>query len=352
MDLEFITKFQNQLLDWYDKNARILPWRDNPSPYRVWISEIMLQQTRVDTVKPYFENFIHTVPTIEALAAIPEDRLLKLWEGLGYYSRARNLKKAAGVLVEEFHSRLPSDIEELKTLPGIGPYTAGAIASIAFGKKAHAIDGNVLRVMSRIFANKEDVANSKVKKEIGERVFKLLPDGRVGDFNQALMELGATVCMPSGPPKCMECPVHGMCEGFLQGIAVELPVKAKKKERKVEQRTVFVLEFNECIAIRQRPSEGLLSSLWEFPNVEGHLALEECEEQLRAWGMEVNRIEALKSSKHIFSHLEWHMIGYYVSVPSLQEDSPFQWATVDRIREEYSIPTAFKAYTNLLTQGW
>ena len=344
MDLEFITHFKNKLLGWYDNSARVLPWRNNPAPYRVWISEIMLQQTRVDTVKPYFESFMSAIPTIQALADISEERLLKLWEGLGYYSRAKNLKRAAQVIVEQFNGELPSDIVSLMTLPGIGPYSAGAIASIAFGIRTSAIDGNVLRVMSRIFVNKGDITNPKVKKEIEDLVNMLLPFERVGDFNQALMELGATVCLPSGPPKCIECPVHSICEGYRQGIAAELPVKAKKKERKIEQKTIFVIDFNGNIAIRQRPEEGLLSSLWEFPNVEGHLSCEESERQMKEWGITADRIMPMKASKHIFTHLEWHMVGYYISAQSIQAEDLFIWATREKIKEQYSIPTAFKAY--------
>lgn len=351
MDLQSIIQFRKRLLEWYDSNARILPWRDNPTPYRVWISEIMLQQTRVETVKPYFEKFMSEVPTIQDLANISEDKLLKLWQGLGYYSRAMNLKKAANVIIQEFHGQFPSDIESLKSLPGIGPYTSGAIASIAFGVRAHAIDGNVLRVMSRISANKGDIANPAVKKEIEELVNDVLPTERVGDFNQALMELGATICLPSGTPKCAECPVYFSCIGSHQGIAAELPIKAKKKERKIEDRTIYVVEYRGSIAIRQRGKVGLLSSLWEFPNTEGHLSMEESEEKLKEWGITPSEISPLKDSKHIFTHLEWHMIGYLISVQSIQEDFEFLWATRAQIREQYSIPTAFKAYLNFLEEG-
>jgi A/G-specific adenine glycosylase len=348
MNLESMKQFNSKLLEWYDCNARILPWRDNPSPYRVWISEIMLQQTRVDTVKPYFERFMKAVPTIQELVDISEDRLLKLWEGLGYYSRARNLKKAAAAIMQEFEGQIPSDIQSLKSLPGIGPYTSGAIASIAFGVKAPAIDGNVLRVMARITANKGDIASPRIKKEIEDLVNQILPVERTGDFNQALMELGATVCLPNGSPKCAECPVQAICKGHLQDIAVELPVKAKKKDRRIEQKTIFVIAYKGNIAIRQRAKEGLLSSLWEFPNVEGHLTYEESEARLKEWGITSCEIMPMETSKHIFTHLEWHMIGYFILVQSIQEYDNFIWAAGEEIKKQYSIPTAFKAYSRFI----
>ena len=348
MDLQSIIQFRKSLLEWYDSSARILPWRDNPTPYRVWISEIMLQQTRVETVKPYFERFMGEVPTIQDLANISEDKLLKLWQGLGYYSRAKNLKKAANIIVQKFNGQFPADIESLKSLPGIGPYTSGAIASIAFGIKAHAIDGNVLRVMSRISANQGDITNLIIKKEIESIVNDVLPTERIGDFNQALMELGATICLPNGAPKCTECPVRFSCTGYHQGIAAELPVKSKKKERRIENRTIYLIEYKGNIAIRQRNNVGLLSSLWEFPNTEGHLSSAESEEKLKGWGITACQISPLKASKHIFTHLEWHMIGYYVSAQGIQDDFKYLWVTREQIQDQYSIPTAFKAYLNFL----
>lgn len=340
--------FQHSLLKWYDKNARILPWRNHPSPYRVWISEVMLQQTRVNAVKPYFERFMQEAPNIEALAILPEDRLLKLWEGLGYYNRARNLQKAARILFEEFDGQLPSDIKSLQSLPGIGPYTAGAISSIAFGQRVSAVDGNVLRVITRITANHGNISNSKTKKEIEETVHKILPEKRVGDFNQALMELGATICLPNGNLKCLECPLEDICLGYQQGIAESLPVKTKKRKRKVEQRTVFILKHPEGIALRKRPNKGLLSNMWEFPNVEGHLSYKECEKEIQQWGMNPKEIISLHSSKHIFSHIEWHMIGYFILVNYRPKDFEITWVTENDIKEQYSIPSAFKEYMKFL----
>lgn len=348
MELEIITQFQDKLLAWYDHNARILPWRDNPSPYRVWISEIMLQQTRVHTVKPYFENFMKEVPTIEALANISEDRLLKIWEGLGYYSRAKNLKKAALMVLQQFEGSIPSTIEELKSLPGIGPYTSGAIASIAFGIRAPAIDGNVLRVMARITANQGDIANNRIKKQIEDEVNKILPRVRVGDFNQGLMELGATICLPNGLPKCKQCPVHFICQGYQKDVVESIPLKSKKKPRRVEQKTIFVIDYNHHIALRQRPNEGLLSNLWEFPQVDGNLSEEECHEEMKHRNMSIEKIIPLTKAKHIFTHLEWHMVGYYVLLKSLPQNTEFTWATKKEIKKQYSIPSAFKVYVKYL----
>lgn len=350
MDIQDIKQFQSKLLEWYDDHARILPWRDNPTPYRVWISEIMLQQTRVDTVKPYFERFMSAVPTLRELAYLPEEQLLKLWEGLGYYSRAKNLKKAAMEIMQRFQGDIPSDMESLKSLPGIGPYSSGAIASIAFGVRAPAVDGNVFRVVARLTANKGDIAIPAVKKEIEALVWKVLPQERIGDFNQALMELGATVCLPKGEPKCLECPVCSLCEACRQGIASELPLKAKKKQRKIHYKTVFVMDYRGKMAIRQRPEEGLLSSLWEFPNAEGCLTREEAEKKLDEWGVDICDIIPIKGTKHIFTHLEWHMTGYYVAVRGVPHNTQFLWVEKDEIVRQYSIPTAFKAYTEFVNK--
>lgn len=344
MTPEKIIEFQQKLLQWYTENARILPWREEPSPYRVWISEIMLQQTRVETVKPYFERFIKEIPTIEDLAKLPEDRLLKLWEGLGYYSRAKNLKKAAQMIVEKFHGQLPSDSKSLQSLPGIGPYTSGAISSIAFGQRTPAIDGNVIRVMARILAEERNVDDPKVKKNIENALERLLPEHSVGDFNQALMELGATLCIPKGMPKCLQCPVNSFCKGYYQDMAQYLPRKSPKKKRKIEQKTIEVMQWEDKFALRKRPEEGLLSNLWEFPQREGHLSLEQCKKEMKKHNIEVRRIISLPPSKHIFSHIEWHMIGYHILLEECPKNIELTWVTPEEIREKYSLPSAFKAY--------
>ena len=354
--------FQRRLLSWYDAHARVLPWRDEPTPYRVWISEIMLQQTRVDTVKPYFERFLKDLPTVNALAEVTDEKLMKLWEGLGYYSRARNLKKAAQLIELEYGGQLPGKIEALLKLPGIGPYTAGAVGSIAFGIRGTAVDGNVNRVITRLTGNRQDISNPKIKKEIERFTFELLPMERVGDFNQALMELGATVCLPNGQPKCEKCPVNELCEGYTLGIAAEIPLKVKKKAKKIEEKTIFIIEHNGKIAIRQRPMEGLLSGLWEFPNLDGLYSEEECADIMANWGIQYSRLIPLEKAKHIFSHIEWHMIGYYILAEWIQdkvqedelnfagslEQGKLIFAKKDEIKKIYSIPTAFKAYQNIL----
>lgn len=359
---------QKRLLNWYDANARCLPWRDDPTPYRVWISEIMLQQTRVDTVKPYFERFIDKLPSVQALAGVEEQQLLKLWEGLGYYHRAKNLKRTAMEIVEKHSGRFPSTSEELKKLPGIGPYSAGAIASIAFGVRTPAVDGNVLRVVARITANHGDLTQKDVKRNIEEGIHNILPTERIGDFNQAFMELGATVCLPNGAPKCEGCPVNTLCAAYAQGIVDQLPMKSKKQPRKIETRTVFVITCSGKAAIRKRPEEGLLPGLWELPNVEGNLSTEQCKEVLQSLGICAVILEPLQKVKHIFTHIEWHMTGYLVDAEGCQAgsapawatppsntqvlatppSSTLVWATQLELTQHYALPNAFKAYISML----
>ena len=282
MDLKSITE---PLLGWYDKNARKLPWRDNPTPYRVWVSEIMLQQTRVETVKPYFERFVREVPDVTALAAVPEDRLLKLWEGLGYYSRARNLQKAAKMVLEEYGGTLPAEPKELRKLPGVGEYTAGAISSIAYGRPEPAVDGNVLRVLARLKADGRDVRNPAVKRGEAEELRKIYPQERCGAFTQALMELGATVCLPNGAPLCGSCPLAGLCEGLRTGRAASLPVLLPKPPRRIEERTVFLLLCGGKAALQKRPETGLLAGMWEFPCAPEKLSAQKARETLATWGI-------------------------------------------------------------------
>lgn len=335
-------KFQSNLVYWYQKEARLLPWRSDPTPYKVWISEIMLQQTRVDTVIPYFLRFITEAPSVQVLAGMEEDKLLKLWQGLGYYNRALNLKKAARAIVKEFDGEIPSDMKALMSLPGIGVYTAGAIASIAYGKAVPAVDGNVLRIIARLTARREDIGLPATKKLFEPIVTALIPAEKPGDFNQALMDLGATICLPNGEPKCNECPVSICCEAYHEGLTSEIPVLSKKKARKIERKTVFVIFHDEKIAIRKRAEKGLLPNLWEFPNVEGHLTREQCKQALDSLGIEAYETTKLPASKHIFTHLEWHMKGYLIHVTELRDASDLVWATKEEIDHRYSIPTAFK----------
>lgn len=336
-------QFQNKLLNWYDQEARVLPWRSEATPYRVWISEMMLQQTRVDTVIPYFLRFLEQLPTIQDLAEVEEDQLLKLWQGLGYYNRARNLKKAAQMIMEQFEGTLPSEINDLISLPGIGVYSAGAIASIAFGKSVPAVDGNVLRVISRLLASKEDMNQPKIKKELTEIVTRLVSKERPGDFNQGMMDLGATICLPNGDPKCEECPIQQYCNAYMLGLTHEIPIKSVKKPRNIEKKTIFVILAEDKFALRKREDKGLLANLWEFPNIEGYLTLKQAKQWLEESGITCEGIQSIKMAKHLFTHREWHMKGYFVQGDFFKEND-FVWATEEEIRCQYAIPTAFKEF--------
>ncbi|MGB8450967.1 MAG: A/G-specific adenine glycosylase [Anaerocolumna sp.] len=343
------------LLEWYDNNARILPWRDNPKPYYVWISEIMLQQTRVEAVKFYFERFINALPDIKSLAYAEEESLLKLWEGLGYYNRIRNLQKAAIKIMEEYKGVMPSDYDSLLELPGIGSYTAGAIASIAFHVPEPAVDGNVLRVMKRVAGSFDDITKASVKKELEQDIRKIIPKERPGDFNQAVMELGAMVCIPNGKPLCMKCPIMHLCNAFHDKTEMKIPVKPSKKPRKIEEKTVLLIEKDEEYLIRKRKSSGLLAGLWELPTLEGKLSPLEVEVIFHNQGIENFKIQKLGDVKHIFTHIEWHMTGYQVK---LKEDSKVSentvysadgaaqplWAGKKQIEENYTLPAAFEKY--------
>lgn len=334
--LEKITK---PLLQWYEDNKRDLPWRHNPTPYRVWISEIMLQQTRVDPVIPYYQRFMEQLPTVEALAQAPQDRLMKLWEGLGYYSRAKNLQKAAVIIREQ--GCFPSDFEGWLALPGIGEYTAGAICSIALGMPTPAVDGNVLRVLSRVLGSRLDIAQTATKKLFTESLRKIYPKNHTSSFTQGLMELGALICLPNGQPKCNICPLKELCIANLEEITEEIPIKSPKKGRKIENKTVLILRYENEIALQKRPSKGLLADLWEFPNMEGHLPSDQLKEAFNAVS-----VTPLPSSSHIFTHIEWHMIGY--EVQTCRKADGYTWLSVDEILEQKAVPNAFQAYINHL----
>lgn len=338
------------LLSWYDGHARVLPWREDNSPYRVWVSEIMLQQTRVEAVKPFFERFLHALPDVRALAECPEDELLKLWEGLGYYNRVRNMQKAARVIMEEYGGEFPADYEKLLALPGIGHYTAGAIGSIAFGIPMPAVDGNVLRVISRVQASYEDILKQSVKNAMEQEVRKIIPADRAGDFNQALIEIGAIVCVPNGKAKCEECPLAFCCQARRKGIVDELPKKKAKKERRIEERTVLVLREGDRVAIRKRPPKGLLASLYELPNLEGYLNEDQVLNQVKEWGLSPIRILPLAGAKHIFSHVEWQMTGYAVSLEETEkmDQNGLFFIDAKETEEKYPIPAAFAAYARYM----
>jgi A/G-specific adenine glycosylase len=336
-----LSRLPPPLLAWYRENARDLPWRKTTDPYRIWVSEIMLQQTRVAAVLGYYARFLAAFPTAEALASAPEDQLMKLWEGLGYYSRARNLQKAARLVADR--GGFPDTCAGLLELPGIGDYTAAAIASAAFARREAAVDGNVLRVVTRLTDDHSDIAAPQTKKSIRLQVQDIFPkkaeDIRI--FNQALMELGATVCVPNGPPKCLFCPVRDLCLGRERGTAESLPVKAPKKSRRVEDKTVFLLLREGRAALRKRPASGLLARLWEFPNVESALDEPAAAVAVRAWGLEPLAWKRRLTAKHIFSHVEWRMTGYALEVSG---EGPEDFTWVDTL-ERHAVPSAFSRFT-------
>ncbi len=354
LSIEKLREIPKPLLKWYDTDRRILPWRENPEPYRVWVSEIMLQQTRVEAVKPYFERFMGRLPDIEALAAAQEETLLKLWEGLGYYNRVKNLQRAAVIIRDNYGGRMPEEYEELLKLPGIGSYTAGAIASIAYGKPVPAVDGNVLRVLARIRKDGRLVSDARVKAAVERELWEAMPQERPGDFNQAMMEIGACVCIPNGAPLCGECPLGRLCMAHLDKTERMYPVKAKKRQRTVENKTILILRDENRIAIRKRPDKGLLGGMYEFPSMEGHRTAKEVAAYLAENGIRALRIRPLREAKHIFTHREWNMRGYLVRVDELEHGSPGKaaadWIYIEpeETRERYPIPSAFRVYTELL----
>lgn len=330
-----LDKLPLPLLEWFRDNARSLPWRDDPTPYHVWLSEIMLQQTRVAAVLGYYRRFLEEAPDIAALAALPEDRLLKLWQGLGYYNRARNLQRAARVIVEEHGGVFPADYAAVRALPGVGDYTAGAVCSIAFGQAAPAVDGNVLRVYTRICGDGGDITAPQMKQKVTQAVGEIIPLNAAGTFNQALMELGATVCLPNGAPLCQRCPAKGFCAALAQGRVGELPVKAPKKARRVEKRAVWLIFWENRVALRRRPDKGLLAGLWEFPN---ELFGGQGPEQ---WGIEAELQEWGAQAKHIFTHIEWHMSILPAEAKGPPLPPGWVWAGGEELEKKYAVPNAF-----------
>ena len=340
-------EFGDALLTWYADNRRSLPWREDPTPYHVWLSEIMLQQTRVEAVIGYYERFLAALPSVEDLAAAPEDVCLKLWEGLGYYSRVRNLHKAAVMVVSEYGGKLPRSVKDLRRLPGIGGYTAAAIASIAYGEPEPAIDGNLLRIFSRYTGYAKNIKLPAAAGEADLFYRGRMPEGKAGDFNQALMDLGAAVCMPTAQPRCGACPLRDRCDvhSARPGEELSLPVMPAKKERRVDELTVFVVRDGDRTVVRKRPAHGLLAGLYELPNAQGRLTAEEADAWLRGQGLEALRITPLPEARHIFTHREWRMQGYLVRIASLEgAPKPYILADADQIRGQYAVPSAFSAY--------
>ncbi len=342
------------LIQWYKENKKPLPWRQAKSPYRVWISEIMLQQTRTSAVIPYFLRFIEKYPTVHDLANASDDELFKLWEGLGYYSRARNLKKCAKVLVEEYNGCFPQDKKTLLSLPGIGPYTAGAILSIAFGKPTPAIDGNVFRVMMRLLASDRDIADEKTRRDLDALLSSVYPEGEFSSlYTEAIMELGENVCIPNGEPRCDLCPLAHLCRAHEGHIETFFPLKTPKKPRRIEPRTLLIFAYANTYYIRQRPPKGLLASLYEFVGVDGHLTKEETCDYIRSCNINDFDITRLSDGKHIFTHIEWLMRGYLIRLnaplpESVLKEHSLVSATLYDMQEKYSIPTAFKMFLSQL----
>lgn len=345
------------LVAWYHQNARPLPWREVPEPYHVWLSEVMLQQTRIEAVKPYYARFLAAAPTIAVLAALPDDRLMKLWEGLGYYSRARNLKRAALAVCEHYGGALPADYAALRALPGIGEYTAGAIASIAFGLPYPAVDGNVLRVVARLLGDESDVLSPKTKQRVTAaltQVYQTVPD--VAALTQGLMELGEVLCLPNGRPCCEACPLSALCRVQKTGAWDAIPYRAPKKGRRQVYKLVLLLHDGEGrYAIRRRPPDGLLGGLWELPQLD--LPQEVTEEEVLDRlardlclqnGLLPTESASAPSAKHIFTHLEWHMRGRYLNVIKKDENCPFLFVSTQELAADYALPSAFRAYTTFL----
>ena len=346
---ENLTALRAPLLDWYAVHRRILPWREEVSPYRTWDSEIMLQQTRVSAVIPYFERFMAELPDVRALAEVPEERLFKLWEGLGYYSRARNLRRAAQVVADEYGGALPQTFDELRKLPGIGDYTASAIASIHFGACEPAVDGNLLRVAARVALCARDVTDAKGKRYFREQLASSIDRERTGSWNQAMMDLGATVCLPNGAPLCTRCPGRNLCAAYREGLTEALPVRAEKKKRRAEEHTVFLLRRGDELAVRRRSDTGLLAGLIEFPNVPGSLDEAGARVALARWGLRAESLAPCGTAKHVFTHVEWQMKGYAATVAG---DCPdFRWVDAAAF-ETLAIPSAFRFYTLLARKGW
>lgn len=375
------------LLHWFDYNARILRWRTEPKAYYIWISEVMLQQTRVEAVKGYFDRFVEELPDIKALAECEEEKLLKLWEGLGYYNRVRNLQKAAKVIMRDYQGELPNSYEELLKLPGIGSYTAGAIASNVYKIPVPSVDGNVLRVAKRIAGSFDDITKASVKKQLEKDLLEIMPKDRPGDFNQSLMELGAVICLPNGKPLCDQCPVMHLCTAYKEGTEMKIPVKPPKKARKIEDKTILLFEYTEIItdrdgkkrtdrlisyyAIQKRSNKGLLAGLWQLPSVEGKRTILQLEEYLKEIIISKKSdfeivIEPLVEGKHIFSHIEWHMKGYRIKVipqkeavtfaeikkqmnkiillSKKEEQEDLVWINAKQLKEDYALPSAFDSY--------
>ncbi len=339
--MELPVQLPGLLLGWYEENKRPLPWRQNKDPYRVWVSEIMLQQTRVEAVKGYYARFLDNLPTVAALASCDDDRLHKLWEGLGYYSRVRNMKKCAAALMERYGGEFPKDYESVLALPGIGEYTAGAVCSICFDLPTPAVDGNVMRVVSRLLDDKTPIDLSAQKKAVKEALEVVYPK-EAGSFTQALMELGATICGPNRAPECEACPCKCVCLGHARGTAAALPVRTPKKGRREEDYTVLILRCEDRYAVVQRPETGLLAGLWQLPDMDGMLEAEQVLQYLEQLGAKPKELLRQVEKKHVFTHVQWNLRGFYLEVSACPK--LWQWRTEEEIRRNVPLPTAFRQF--------
>ena len=332
-------KLPQALLPWYYENRRELPWRQDKEPYHIWLSEIMLQQTRVEAVKGYYRRFLEVLPTVESLANCDDDALHKLWEGLGYYSRVRNLKKAAQVIVAA--GRFPKTYEDVLDLPGVGEYTAGAICSIAYDQPTPAVDGNVLRVISRLTEEETPIDQPAYKASVRQKLMEIYP-AQAGDFTQALMELGATVCGPNRKPDCENCPCREFCGSAIHGTAEKYPVRAPKRTKREDEKTVFILNCDDRIAIQRREDSGLLAGLWQFPNVPGKLETAQALEAVEKMGLRPKNVIRQVERSHIFTHIVWQMRGFYLEVDA--PEGSFTWLTRTEIETDAALPTAFRQF--------
>ncbi len=333
---DLIAALPVRLVPWFLAEKRDLEWRKNPTPYRVWVSEIMLQQTRVEAVKPFYDRFLSVLPDIASLAAADEETLLKLWEGLGYYRRVRNMQAAAQLIMTEYGGVFPQEYDQVRALPGIGDYTAGAILSIAFGKPEPAVDGNVLRVITRITGSEANIDDTKVRKSMTALLREVYPADHCSEFTQSLMELGATVCLPNGDPRCLFCPMKQLCRAFADGTIDRIPVRKPKAGRRIENLAVLILRHGGKIAVGKRPESGLLAGLWEFPNVSGSPASAELKKRFS-----VHTLKEAGTAVHIFSHVEWHMTLYEGETDEFLPD--FRWLSPEELQRDTALPGAFKA---------
>ena len=336
---DIFIQLPHALLPWYRENRRDLPWRGEQDPYHIWLSEIMLQQTRVEAVRGYYARFLEKLPTIKELAEADDELLHKLWEGLGYYSRVRNLKKAAKVIMDRHNGVFPREYKKVLDLPGIGPYTAGAICSIAFNQPTPAVDGNVLRVISRLTDDDRPSDTVQFRRETEERLAEIYPRD-AGDFTQALMELGATICGPNRAPDCHLCPCRDFCKGKYR--AEELPVRTPKRARREEDRTVFIVSCEGRLALTKRPDKGLLAGLWQFPDVPGIYTGQAAADRAGEIGFSVKDVLREVEKSHIFTHITWKMRGIYLEASDLCEG--YHWFTGDEIRDSAALPTAYRQF--------